>query len=60
MGSSEKYWRWARDCEEWARSAQKPEERDMLKEMARAWANVAKTDDDVSEQAERELKQPHR
>lgn len=59
MGSSEKYWRWARDCEKWARVTQKPEDRKILERMAKAWSNVAKVDDDVSQQADRALKRPH-
>jgi hypothetical protein len=48
VGSSQKYWQWARDCERWARDAEKPEDRDTLEAMAKAWANIAQADDDVS------------
>lgn len=58
MGSSEKYWKWARDCEQWARQAQKPEDREILDRVAKAWTHVAMADDDVAKLADRELKRP--
>lgn len=55
MGSSRKYWRWARDCERWARQSDKSEDRELFDQMAKAWTSVARADDDVSTAADREL-----
>jgi hypothetical protein len=45
-----------RDCERWAREAKEPKDRDTLELMAKAWANIAKADDDVSNESDQELK----
>ena len=59
MGSSEKYWQWARDCERWARQADKPEDRELYEGMAKAWTGVALADEDVTKAADRELPRVH-
>jgi|HubBroStandDraft_6_1064221.scaffolds.fasta_scaffold2725114_1 hypothetical protein len=58
MGSTRKYWQWARDCARWAREAEKPEDREILERMAEAWVHVAKADDDASREAAQELERP--
>jgi hypothetical protein len=55
MGSSEKYWGWACDCERWAHEAEEPEHREICQRMTDAWARVALADEDVSKLADREL-----
>jgi hypothetical protein len=51
MGSSEKYWQYARECVRLARKAEKVDDKDMAVRMAKAWINVAMVEDDVAVQA---------
>ncbi len=51
MGSSRKYWRYARECARWARQAETPDDHELLERMSEAWAHVALAEDDVARQA---------
>jgi hypothetical protein len=51
MGSSQKYWEYARNCARWAREANATDDQDVLKHMAEAWIRVALAEDDVVRQA---------
>jgi hypothetical protein len=52
MGSSWKYWRYAR---EWCETAGNKADHDVALHMAQAWINVARADHDVAQQAPAEL-----
>jgi hypothetical protein len=52
MGSSQRYWQYARDCARWAREAKTEDDQDILQRMAKAWAHVALAEDDVAREAE--------
>jgi hypothetical protein len=51
MGSSEKYWRYARDCAKWAKDTDKEDDKQVLERMANAWAHVARAERDVALEA---------
>ena len=51
MGSSQKYWQYARDCAWWASQTEQDDDREILERMAKAWVNVALADDDVAREA---------
>ena len=51
MGSSQKYWQYARSCAQRARETKQDEDRDTLQQMAKAWINVALVEDDVAREA---------
>jgi hypothetical protein len=51
MGSSQKYWQYARYCAQQARKTKQDEDRDTLQQMAKAWINVALVEDDVAREA---------
>jgi hypothetical protein len=48
MGSSSKYWQYARDCAKWAKAADKDEDKDILQRMGKAWADLARAQSDVA------------
>ena len=48
MGSSQKYWQYARDCARWARDTKEEDDQEILQRMAKAWINVALADADVA------------
>jgi hypothetical protein len=54
MGSSRKYWQYARECARWAAESQNKSEQDLLLQIAKAWTNVALVQDDVARQADSE------
>ena len=60
MGSSQKYWQYARDCARGARETKQKEDRDILQRMAKAWIKVALVEEDVAKEAfsEDESKRP--
>jgi hypothetical protein len=41
MGSSRKYWQYARECARWAAQTKDEEKQDLFIEMAKAWTNIA-------------------
>jgi hypothetical protein len=47
MGSSQKYWQYARECARWARETKQEDDRDLFERMSKAWVKVALADDDV-------------
>jgi hypothetical protein len=51
MGSSRKYWQYARECARWAKESQNKEDHDLMVDMAKAWTHVALTDLDVAKAA---------
>jgi hypothetical protein len=51
MGASEKYWQYARDCAQWAKDADKKDDKKVLERMATAWAHVARAERDVAREA---------
>jgi len=51
MGSSEKYWQYARYCAKWAKETNKGDDKDILERMAKAWAHVARAERDVARDA---------
>jgi hypothetical protein len=51
MGSSRKYWQYARECAHWAKHLKEKDDREILERMAKAWMHVALADDDVARQA---------
>jgi ABC-type uncharacterized transport system YnjBCD substrate-binding protein len=55
MGSSEKYWCYARECVKYARRAENKADHDVALHTAQAWMNVARADHDVAQQAPAEL-----
>ena len=57
MGSSKKYWQYARECARWAREMDKEEDQEILQRMANAWVHVALAKDDVMRQVKEELPQ---
>jgi hypothetical protein len=56
MASSEKYWKYARDCARWASETTEKDEQETLERMAAAWVHVALVDEDVVRQARYEPK----
>jgi hypothetical protein len=48
MGSSEKYWQYARDCAKWAKDADNKDDQEILQRMSRAWVHLARAESDVS------------
>jgi broad specificity phosphatase PhoE len=48
MGSSEKYWQYARECAKWAKAADKEDDKDILRRMSKAWAHLARAQSDVA------------
>jgi hypothetical protein len=57
MGSSEKYWRYARECVKWAKQTENKDDHDVALRMAQAWMNIARADHDVAQQAPTELRE---
>ena len=57
MGSSKKYWQYARECARRAREMDKEEDQEILQRMAKAWVHVALAKDDVMRQVQEELPQ---
>jgi hypothetical protein len=51
MGSSQKYWQYARDCARWERDRKEEDDQEILQRMAKAWINVALADEDVAREA---------
>ena len=51
MGSSQKYWQYARDCARWARDTKEEDDQEILQRMGKAWINVALADEDVAREA---------
>ncbi len=47
MGSSQRYFDYARECSRWAAEAEERSTQDLLLEMARAWTNVALVESDL-------------
>jgi hypothetical protein len=47
MGSSQKYWQYARDCARWAGQTKQADDRDIFQRMAKAWVHLALVDEDV-------------
>ena len=45
MGSSQKYWQYARDCARWANKTTQEDDREILERMAKAWVHVALADE---------------
>jgi sarcosine oxidase delta subunit len=55
MGSSREYWEHARECARWAEEAKNKEDQDVLREMAKAWAQIALVESDVARQSTVEM-----
>ncbi len=55
MGSSQRYWQYARDCARWAGEAKQEDDRELLQRLAKAWINVALVEGDVTRQAVSEV-----
>jgi hypothetical protein len=55
MGSSRKYWQYARECARWAAQTKDEEKQDLFIEMAKAWTNIALVEGDVTKLARQEL-----
>ena len=51
MGSSQKYWQYARECARWARETKQEDDRELFERMSKAWVKVALADDDVARKA---------
>ena len=51
MGSSQKYWQYARDCARWASETKEEDDREILDRMAKAWVHGALADEDVAREA---------
>ncbi len=51
MGSSQRYFEYARECSRWAAEAEERSTQDLLLEMTKAWTNVALVESDVAKQA---------
>jgi hypothetical protein len=56
MGSSQKYWQYARDCAKWAGQTKQEDDRDILERMSKAWVHLALVDEDVVRQTRYEPK----
>ena len=41
MGSSQKYWQYARECARWARETKQEDDRELFERMSKAWVKVA-------------------
>jgi hypothetical protein len=48
MGSSQKYWQYARDCAQLASLTKQEDYRDIFDRMAKAWEQVALAKEDVA------------
>jgi hypothetical protein len=51
MGSSRRYFEYARECSRCAAEAEERSTQDLLFEMAKAWTNIALVESDVAKQA---------
>ena len=51
MGSSQRYFEYARECSRWAAEATEKSTQALLFEMAKAWTNIALVESDVTKQA---------
>jgi hypothetical protein len=51
MGSSQRYFEYARECSRWAAEAEDRSAQDLLFDMAKAWTNIALVESDVAKQA---------
>jgi hypothetical protein len=56
MGSSQKYWQYARDCALWASQTKIEDDREILERMAKAWVHFALADEDVTREVRYEPK----
>jgi hypothetical protein len=55
MGSSRKYWQYARECARWAARTKDQEDQELFINMAKAWTNIALVEGDVTKRAPEEL-----
>ena len=48
MGSSQKYWQYARDCARWAGQTKQADDRDIFQRMAKAWVHLTIALEDIA------------
>jgi hypothetical protein len=56
MGSSQKYWQYARDCARWANETKQKDDQETFERMAKAWVHLALVDEDVTREVRYEPK----